>query len=237
MSGIKRERIFLKLYSLIKNTLIFVVFPSKCKICSKKLKFGEKTVCNECLRKISLKRINEKPFYSEKQSNYFAIFEYKDEIKDLIVTYKYKGYLNISNIISDYISDFILKDNLRYDFLTFVPSHKSRLKERGFDHMKIIAKKVSKKTGIRYIELFIKKRKTLKQAELRKKDRWGNIKNSIKLSNKCKNLELKNKKILVLDDIYTTGSTVKELKRALFLKEKNIFLDFLFFSFTPSDFL
>ena len=173
-----------------------------CKICFKKigdyslynLVRKDNLLCEECFSKLQAK------FISFKVGNVkgISIYEYTDYLKELI--YKFKG-----------CSDYELKDVFLYRYLTYlklkykgfyviyVPSYHIDDERRGFNHVKAIFESLKLK------ELPILKKKIAhKQSDQTFKER-RNIKDVITLD---KNESLKGKKILIVDDIMTTGSTL-----------------------------
>ncbi len=100
-----------------------------------------------------------------------------------------------------------------YDTIIPVPISKKRLKNRGYNQSYLIAKEISKKTGVKLENNCLTKTKNIiEQSKLNKEQREKNIKGVYKLNNKQK---LENKKILLFDDIYTTGSTANECCKIL----------------------
>ena len=100
-----------------------------------------------------------------------------------------------------------------YDTIIPVPISNKRKMERGYNQSFLIAKKIAKSLNLEIINNCLYKNKNIiEQSKLNKEDRQKNIQGVYKLINKEK---LKNKKILLIDDIYTTGSTVNECSRTL----------------------
>ena len=95
-----------------------------------------------------------------------------------------------------------------------IPLHPRRLEKRGYNQAGVLAEALGKKLGIPEDEKNLKRRKNTKpQKELNHRERQKNMKNAFIVRKK-----LKEENILLVDDIYTTGSTIeeaaKELKKA-----------------------
>ena len=100
-----------------------------------------------------------------------------------------------------------------YDTIIPVPISTKIKMQRGYNQSFLIAKKIAKSLNLEIINNCLYKDKNIiEQSKLNKEDRQKNIQGVYKLINKEK---LKNKKILLIDDIYTTGSTVNECSRTL----------------------
>ena len=101
----------------------------------------------------------------------------------------------------------------KYDIIIVVPISKKRQKERGYNQSELIAKEISKMLSIKIEKNIIKKLKnTPPQSSLNKEQRQENIRGVYKVFNIEK---IENKNILIIDDIYTTGSTVNECSKML----------------------
>jgi len=115
-------------------------------------------------------------------------------------------------------------ENLKkYDIIIIVPISKQRKKERGYNQSYLIAKEISKIIKIPIAKKVLYKIKnTTPQSLLNKKQREENAKGVYKAPNTTK---LYDKKILLIDDIYTTGNTVNECTKILLnngVKRQNI---------------
>ena len=95
-----------------------------------------------------------------------------------------------------------------------VPLHKYRSRERGYNQSFLILKALAKKNKNIIIKnnILQKQRNIKPQSSMNKLERKNNIKNAYTITNK---LEIKNKKILLFDDVFTTGSTTNECSRML----------------------
>jgi ComF family protein len=103
--------------------------------------------------------------------------------------------------------------DVQADYIIGVPVTKKRLGERGYNQTNLIAKELSKILGIEYISnMLVKIRDTEHQSKLTKTERKFNIKNCFEVADIY---DVSNKKILLIDDIFTTGATVNECSRIL----------------------
>ncbi len=147
--------------------------------------------------------------------NHFYIFKYDGEIRNLILNYKFneKPYLYrcFSNFFNKYQKMYFHFDF--YDIIIPVPISKKRLKLRGYNQSLLISKEISHTLNIELKKDLLKKEKNnISQTKLNKNERENNVKNVYKL-NAPK--EVVNKKILLIDDIFTTGATANECSKIL----------------------
>ncbi len=190
------------------------IFPPVCGIC---LKTSRRYICKDCKELIDYKSVNKIDIYNDKDfKEHLYIFEYEGIIRQRILDYKFKekSYLHKS------FAEMILnnEENIefikKYDVLIPIPIHKDRKKIRGYNQSELIAKDLVNEIKDIKLEnnIIIKIKNIVAQSTLNKEERENNIKDVYKMKNVEK---IENKKILLLDDIYTTGSTVNECSRIL----------------------
>ena len=203
--------------AMAKN-LINLVYPIHCAVCNKALGVYEHPgVCPECRSKI---RPNPKPSPERKSEKLhfdkaYSAYLYEDSLKELIHMFKYNKRISLAKMLSGLMSDFI-KNNREVsdgiDTITFVPLTNSRLRERGFNQSKMLAGEIAKDTGIPILDLLEKTSSTKPQNELTRDERFSNLKDVFKVR---RNAEIKNLRILLIDDVMTTGATFSECAKAL----------------------
>lgn len=99
-----------------------------------------------------------------------------------------------------------------FDYITYVPMHKSAIKKRGYNQCELLAKDLSKLLNVPCADVLEKVKKTKPQHELSGKDRRTNLIGAFKVTDKSK---VKSRSILLIDDIVTTGSTLGECAKML----------------------
>ncbi|MBP3502707.1 MAG: ComF family protein [Clostridia bacterium] len=191
-------------------------FPPACGFCGE---ITDSYLCKYCSNYLKTRQLNKINEYEDKFfTTHLWLFEYKDEVREKIIDYKFndKSYLyrTFTQII---LSDESVCNYIKeFDMIIPVPIHKKRRKSRGYNQSELIAKEIARK--LKNIELktdIIEKIKNIKpQSTLTKEQRIENVNNAYKLI-KFNNDNLENKKLLLLDDVYTTGSTVNECAKML----------------------
>ena len=194
--------------------VINLIYPNVCGICDK---LCDDDICKKCeiklnnISKIKIDRYTNKYF-----KKHLYIFKYEGIIKERLIKYKF----NERNYIYKAFVKFMLKNKKicdflkNYDIIILVPIHTKRRMERGYNQSALIAKAISKKIPqIDYLEdVLIKKINNKPQSTKNKSERKNNVIAAYYMKNKEK---INNKKILLLDDIYTTGNTVNECCKIL----------------------
>ena len=200
----------------IQEKIINLIYPQPCGICGK---INNKTICSKCNIQLEENSLEMEKHFEE----LMYIFKYEGQIRELILDYKF----NEKSYMYKTFVNFLLKnkkifENIKkYDKIIPVPISKKRYKERGYNQSLLIAKEISMQISYETnnnikLELvnncLIKTKNIIEQSKLNKEDRQHNIQGVYTLKNGS---ILTNKSILLIDDIYTTGSTVNECSRVL----------------------
>ena len=195
------------------NNILELIYPNVCGICGKICK---ESLCKRCAieiekYEINLVNKNKKMYFNESMH----IFKYNEMISQRLIEYKFQDksymYKTFAKIIlkNKKVCGFLEK----YDIIIPVPIHKKRRLKRGYNQTELIAKEICKNISLELkTDVLIKQKNIKAQSELNKNERKQNIKNAFEIKNIN---EIIDKKILLFDDIYTTGSTVNECSKIL----------------------
>lgn len=191
------------------------IFPQSCGFCGE---ITDSYICKYCKEYIEKIQINKIKVYDNMfYSTHCWLFEYKDEIREKIIDYKFNGksylYRTFAQLIVE--NKKIYEYIKSFDLIIPVPIHKKRKKYRGYNQSELIAREISNKIkSITYKENIIKKINNVKPQSktFTKNERIENIKDAYKII--C-NEDLSDKKVLIFDDVYTTGSTVNECAKLI----------------------
>lgn len=143
------------------------------------------------------------------------IFKYEDVIRKLIIDYKFRDnsykYKTFVNFLIK--NEKIFEKIKSYDTIIAVPISKKRKRERGYNQSLLIAREIAVRTKVPLLmNCLYKTRNIIEQSKLNKEQRDENIKGAYEL----RNMQIiSNKKVLLIDDVYTTGNTVNECSRML----------------------
>jgi competence protein ComFC len=198
--------------------------PRFCPSCGKKLLPGESVVCPDCLAKIKFaedKRIKSefgRKFASAGIISDFIslyVFEKDKELQHIIHSIKYGSKYLTGKFLGSQLSNHLKKkiESWKIDCIIPVPLHHLKKAERGYNQSLYIAKGLGKGLNIPVADRFIKRKKyTKSQTTMDLIERQENIEEAFKAK---KNLNLEGKNILLVDDVITTGSTIKECGKIL----------------------
>ena len=193
--------------------LLNLLYPNVCGFCGK---INENSLCEKCEEEINPKLI----YKIEKHKDMFFeehiyLANYEGKIREYILSYKFfeKAYMYKTFAKLILKNEEICRKLKTYDIIGIVPVHKKRKAERGYDQSELIAREIAKNIKeIKYEKILKKIKNNVKQSSLNEKARRENVKNVYDIQNKE---IIENKRIILFDDIYTTGSTVNECSRIL----------------------
>lgn len=184
-----------------KNNIRFIEGDT-CLKCGKPLNDNEEKTCKQCLK------------YDFVYKKGISLLCYEGFARDAIHRFKYKNHPEYAKIFAQLMYDYSEdKTFFNANYLIPIPMFIKKKKSRGFNQAELIANEFSKISNIPVLEdVLIRIKKTKKQSDLNFKERQNNIKDAFKVERSDR---IKNKNILLIDDIYTTGSTINECSKIL----------------------
>jgi len=187
-----------------------------CRVCKSEITLFNDPVCRKCGRILSnpYDICGECILHSPPYRVHISYSRYRGLFKDLILLYKYGGIEKLKYLFADYyIELFNERVNEPFDYIVPVPPDKGR--KREFAPILEAAKILSGKLGIQLLSGYLLKvKKTLPQAGLSKAKRMKNLDGAFKLK-QPQEIKLTGKKVLMIDDVYTTGTTINKCAQLL----------------------
>lgn len=224
------------------ETLINIIYPARCLACGFSLpeKTAENLVCKACYAKIkfnlpkfcqkcgrgAIKEDTEtcssclrRDFYFDRA---FSACIFQEPLKKLIHLFKYNLKLRLRKLFVSILAQFVTDYHIRledYELLLAVPMHRVRLKEREINHSELLARQLGKQFNIAVsCDKLIRIHNNSLQTGLKFKQRTNNVKGAFSVKDPQ---EFINKNILIIDDVFTTGSTVSEIAHCLKKSQAN----------------
>ncbi|MEA3432668.1 MAG: ComF family protein [candidate division WOR-3 bacterium] len=215
--------------------LIDLILPPICYICKRRLKSEENIICNDCYSRIRLLS----PPYCERCGRPLStpdikvcntciierhpcsyirgISPYDGIAEHLITLLKYNGKIGTAKILGKLMIQAILKEEIyrNCNVIVPVPLHTTRTRERGYNQAELLGKELSVELNIPLVfDALIRVRATPSQTKLPSEKRATNVKDAF-VVNKQRIELIKDKTILLVDDVLTTGATLNECARTL----------------------
>ncbi|WP_010227510.1 ComF family protein [Gillisia marina] len=221
--------------------LINLFYPNICQICDTELHKNQNIICTNCVNELPVTNFhldNENPvkkvFYGRlpiHNATSLLIFKKKGSVQKLIHRLKYRGHREIGTYLGAWLgAELAFTDSYKdIDLVIPVPLHKKKLRSRGFNQVEEFGKEIAKAMNIQYVDdVLLKKSFSSTQTLKTRIARWGNIEESFVLVNPEK---IKNKHILLVDDLITTGATLEACADAI-LEAENVKISIATMAFT-----
>ncbi len=221
-SKISTNNNLIKLGKYIIGELTDIAFPPTCCFCNKIVTgdYSIHGICRKCLpgipfrvddkQKISCidKNLKDHPMINS-PANIFVMVacRYEDPVKKALLDLKFYEASFYREFFGSLLAFVFSVEINNYDGIVPVPLHRSRKKERGYNQSGLIADKISLMTGVpTFHDVLIRQKYTQRQSEMKTEtDRAGNVSDVFLC---VKPEKVVNKKILILDDVLTSGSTM-----------------------------
>ncbi|MFH1228180.1 MAG: ComF family protein [Planctomycetota bacterium] len=224
-----------KLISSLWNNLLDIIYPRYCLECGKNLASTEHFyLCLECISKITfVNQFNACPkcgldlgpytegnvlcrdcaIHKPRFDKAFAVARYDGIMRNVILKLKYQKDKPLAVPLSRLAAKTIEESKEKTDLIMPVPLCRTKLKERGFNQSKLLAEGVANILKIKLSsDNILKIKETRDQAGLDGSARRENLKDAFSVSRPS---EIKDKKVLLVDDVLTTGTTISEISRVL----------------------
>jgi len=218
----------------ILQTFTGLFFPKLCLNCNELLLENEKFICSNCSRSLvfleDICHICGAPKTGEKcrvcETNEFlfdkarSVFMFNKVVQNLIHEFKYNEITRIAKFFGRFSQEYIQKYQPfeHIDYIVPVPLHRVKKRSRGFNQSEYLTHEISRRMNWKHLpKLIIRKKFTKTQTKLNRQQRKINVSLAFKINPKH---NIKGKTILLVDDVFTTGSTVNSITAAL--KEKQV---------------
>lgn len=219
------------LFGRVIHPVMVTVFPSFCRLCGRALEVsGEKIVCFRCLQRVERHAGPYCPicgrFYHQSEasvepcgqclkqpppfSRHRSLGPYSGRLKEVILLFKYKDCEALSRPLARMMYEHPAGREIfeGLDCILPVPLHRKREKIRGFNQAALLGRSISELSGVPFLSgVLVKTRTTPAQVSLEAADRESNLKGAFEVR---KAHQIAGKTVLLVDDVFTTGSTLKE---------------------------
>lgn len=196
----------------MKHILMELLFPPKCVLCRKLLKNGELDLCEDC--RVDVPEYPNRKIKLQFLDSFAAVWYYEGNVRGSLLRYKFR---NARSYAVSYGRVLAMKLLIEYpdgfDVLTWVPVSRLRRLRRGYDQVELLAKAVGRELGMTPVPTLKKIRNNRPQSRL--KDPAARRANVLGVYRLRPDADVTGKRVLLLDDILTTGATAGECARVL----------------------
>jgi len=220
-----------------------LIYPKICQVCGKSLFRNEHILCMKCKHHLPLARFGNdhknpvaQVFWGRVPTVMVTtafLYNKGNAVQQLVHNFKYRGMRDIGIFLGEELGRVIIENPLHHDITHIipVPLHPKKHKKRGFNQSEIIARGIAGNISAE-CNTSILYRKSYSGTQTRKSkfERWENVENIFSIKNEnC----IKNKHILLVDDVITTGATIEACAQCL-LRIEGVRLSIAAVAFTRS---
>lgn len=192
--------------------LLDLIYPPRCMICHKLLAPGEKQICPACDDAL--------PEYdgADPQVRFCArcvvTFRYAGMLRESFLRYKFSGLRQYAGRYGAWMS-VTIRDKLagQFDLITYAPVSRKRKKERGYDQSELLCRAIARELGLEPVRTLEKRMHTAAQSSLNARE--ARAANVAGVYAPVEPARFAGRRVLLIDDIITTGATLSECCRVL----------------------
>ena len=194
------------------DRLLQLLFPPKCVLCGKLLEKGQKDLCPHC-------ETHTPDFHGAKKKISFiagwtAVWYYEGKVRESLVRYKFHNKRNYAAAYGKFLALRLTREEMTdFDILTWVPISAKRKHKRGYDQVQLLAKALGEELQVQPVSTLYKHRHTAPQST--QKNAAGRKANVLGAYRAVEPANFRGKRVLLLDNIITTGATASECARVL----------------------
>lgn len=188
------------------NKIRALLFPPRCVLCAGLLERDDEEICPTCYTAARI--FLHHPWKINHVKSWHALWQYGGAVRDSLVRYKFRNRRSYCHTYGRELAKKFPEWKLEYDVITWVPVSRLRKLSRGYDQVELIADVVGQYLGERPQSLLYKWRNNRKQSTIRGiENRQKNVRGVYRMA---RGADVKGKRVLLLEDIITTGATVSE---------------------------
>ena len=193
------------------NRIYDLLFPQKCILCGKLTAGDETDLCHTC--RLETPAYTDKPFSISFVANWLALWYYDGNVRSSLLRYKFSNRRSYASAYGRLLAMKLLPLQEAVDVLTWVPISTRRRNHRGYDQVALLAHAVGNELGIPAVPVLKKVKHNPPQSGISgQAQRKANVLGVYRI---VPSVDISDKRVLLLDDIITTGATCSECARTL----------------------
>lgn len=192
--------------------ILDLLYPPKCTFC-RRIVSDSRIICQECEKKL--------PYTNERTGRrkldtvpvVVSPLLYEGSVREAMLRFKFQGASGYSAAFGELLASEIEKSGIQTDCITWIPLSRKRLRKRGYDQARLLAEETAASLHMPCVSLLEKTRNNPAQSGvLNREERKRNVQGVYRF---CGKEQIEGKKILLIDDILTTGATMEEAAKVL----------------------
>ena len=194
----------------IKARILNLFYPAKCVLCNKIIKAEHEEICPVC--RLSLPKADMILRLGSYHEGVVSALRYENEVRDAIIRYKFNGQFWLGEVFGALMAETVAaKLSGRFDVITWTPVSLRRKLQRTYDQSELLANPIGRLLNVPVAQCLKKTKHTAANSSLTdEKERRSNVAGVYEALP-----GFENKRILLIDDVYTTGSTLSECAKTL----------------------
>lgn len=188
------------------NAVLDLIYPPKCVLCQKLLDRGEHGICRDCLRALPRNRAQ---ISGERFSVCYAPFRYTGDLRESLLRMKFGNCPGYAAFYGEQIAACVRDaGEERIDLVSWAPVSRKRKSRRGYDQARLLAKFAAKQLGLPLVKTLAKTKDNQKQSTMETDaERRKNVRGVYQALHPER---FEGKRVLLIDDIVTSGATLNE---------------------------
>ena len=200
------------IFSNLANIFYNLIFPHRCALCDNIIS-NNILICSSCNKDLKFEFSKRKIcIMNNKEVDCIAPFTYSNKVRESIIRFKFHSKVGNSKFLSFAMTKALENYKEKFDVLVPVPISLKRKMERKYNQCEFLAEEISKNVEIPCKNILIKIVDNPAQHNISSVYKSENVKNVYKIDS---DFEIRDKKILLIDDVCTTGNTFKECAKTL----------------------
>ena len=190
--------------------LLDLLYPPRCVFCRKLLKDDETDICRKCRATVRMDGALKRGSFFKRCD---SLYEYTGDVAASLKRYKFGGMRQYATVYGRQLAMLLLREGADFDVLTWAPISAKRRRQRGYDQTRLLAEAVAKELGVSCVQTLKKKRDNPAQSS--QKNAEARRANVLNVYCAVEPERFAGRRILLIDDIITTGATLSECSRVL----------------------
>lgn len=195
------------------DDLLDLLYPPRCAFCHRLLRRSGDEVCSDCLKQLPYTGVLAESQGLKHIKSCVSPLFYENLVRDSLHRFKFGQRTGYAGIYAGFMVKCIDEKQISCDIICWVPVSRQRLRRRGYDQSELLARELSRRLEIPCLRLLVKQRHTQAQSRIKNANRRReNVRNAYRCGD---SLSVRGRKILLVDDIVTTGATLSECAKML----------------------